>query len=370
MNTELIKILVDPFSKESFKLFVFESEIIKYDSHNEFEDIYAGVLLNSDNVGYPIIRGIPRLFAGAFSLFIRDFKNYRNKISALKLDPATFVIPKEFEKLYLPTLARFQKEWLNHNIDEKTWGLTQKERINKLIEYLSITKSDFNDKLYLDLGCGTGQLTCTTAKELNCNAIGLDLSCSIERGEIIRRSLFCRNRINFIQANLVFPPFKENSFDIIHSSGVLHHTPDTKNSFDKIQVLTKSGGKLGIWLYRKGYSKLPIIPFVNPEKFGIRSDKIRKYSWKLNPSLLYTTILLYVSIFHFMYKVNSIIRGVEHTQTIKERVTSLFDSYAPPFVHRHDPGEVKNWFKKTGYIEIIETDNENSAGFNISGTKI
>ena len=89
----------------------------------------------------------------------------------------------------------------------------------------------------------------------------------------------------------------------------------------------------------------------------------------LNPTLLYTLIYLYASFFYLSYKINNFIRGRKHNQTIKEHATSLFDTLAPPFVHRHDVLEVKQWFVEREFINLVETDKANIDGFNICGTK-
>lgn len=44
-------------------------------------------------------------------------------------------------------------------------------------------------------------------------------------------------------------PFSENSFDVVYSWGVLHHTPDTEAAFAEAQRVLKPGGELRCMIY-------------------------------------------------------------------------------------------------------------------------
>ncbi|MCF7822764.1 MAG: class I SAM-dependent methyltransferase [Candidatus Marinimicrobia bacterium] len=46
-------------------------------------------------------------------------------------------------------------------------------------------------------------------------------------------------------------PFGDNSFDMVYSYGVIHHSPDTEKSIDEIHRVLKPGGQAIIMLYSK-----------------------------------------------------------------------------------------------------------------------
>jgi SAM-dependent methyltransferase len=55
---------------------------------------------------------------------------------------------------------------------------------------------------------------------------------------------------HFIQGDLQNPPFQLEMFDIVYSTGVIHHTNNTELSFSCISPLVKPKGRLYVWLYK------------------------------------------------------------------------------------------------------------------------
>ena len=55
-----------------------------------------------------------------------------------------------------------------------------------------------------------------------------------------------------VQADLFKLPFRPGTFDIVYSIGVLHHTPDAKGAFERIQPLVKPGGFFSIFMHGQG----------------------------------------------------------------------------------------------------------------------
>jgi len=48
--------------------------------------------------------------------------------------------------------------------------------------------------------------------------------------------------------------FPDDSFDVVYSFGVLHHTPDTDKALGEVRRVLKPGGKAIIMLYAKGFT--------------------------------------------------------------------------------------------------------------------
>ena len=70
-------------------------------------------------------------------------------------------------------------------------------------------------------------------------------------------------------------PFEENTFDIIYSNGVIHHTPNTKLLIDEIYRVLRPGGKIIIMVYAENSYHYWMVQFY---KLGIMNDMLDKWS--------------------------------------------------------------------------------------------
>lgn len=101
----------------------------------------------------------------------------------------------------------------------------------------------------LEVGCGMGTDLIQLAR-MDISVTGVDLT---ESGiEMAKR----RFEIYDLEAELKVAdaenlPFEDESFDVVYSFGVLHHTPDTKKAISETQRVLKPGGKAFIMFYYK-----------------------------------------------------------------------------------------------------------------------
>jgi SAM-dependent methyltransferase len=58
--------------------------------------------------------------------------------------------------------------------------------------------------------------------------------------------------VDVVQADLFKLPFRPATFDVAYSIGVLHHTPDAKGAFERIQRLVRPGGFFSIFIHGQG----------------------------------------------------------------------------------------------------------------------
>ena len=92
----------------------------------------------------------------------------------------------------------------------------------------------------LEVGCGTGQL-CNFLSIANRTVFGADLCLnSLRLGQHFKEQNHLAN-IRFLQVNLFRPPFAEQSFDLVISNGVLHHTSNPKLAYEGLSRLVKPG---------------------------------------------------------------------------------------------------------------------------------
>ena len=373
MKRAIIDILACPDCGSELRLTEFELNRETDENGKSIDDIEEGILLSRCGAAYPIIEGVPRLLEGA--LFVHEaFRSKWSKelhdLQALS-DRALTPPSNEFRSIIEPTLKRFEKEWKEHPLEERTWGLNQDTRIEHSLRYLGWTRDEIKGKFVLDAGAGTGQLSCSMAT-LGCEVVGIDLSPAVVRGWKLRH-VYAKSRktnVHIVQGNLMKLPFRKQVFDGVMSQGVLHHTPNTQQAFKVLAQTVRNGGSLGVWLYNEAEGYLPLVPLSRSHRTSVRMSTLRRLTPKLPPSLLYGSLVLYASVFQGFYRVNSVLRKRKHDQTVRERATSLFDSLAPPYVWRHTRHEVIDWFATADFVDIRETTIPDDVdGFCITGRR-
>ena len=110
----------------------------------------------------------------------------------------------------------------------------------------------------LEAGCGTGQLTNFLGMAPYRKVIGGDICLnSLRLAKGFRDRYGVRNNV-FVQMNLFRPPFRDGSFDLIVSNGVLHHTGDPAGGFAALAKKLKPAGIIVIGLYNS-YARLPTL---------------------------------------------------------------------------------------------------------------
>jgi SAM-dependent methyltransferase len=112
------------------------------------------------------------------------------------------------------------------------------------------------DALVLELGCGTGQLSLFLASA-DREIVGADLTRpSLELARDAAQRYGLRN-VRFVETDLRAPGLRQEMFDVVICSGVLHHTSDPRASFASVARLVRPGGVLVIGLYNS-YARLPL----------------------------------------------------------------------------------------------------------------
>lgn len=171
--------------------------------------------------------------------------------------------------------------------------------------------------LVLEAGCGTGQLS---------NFLGMSWRRRVIAGDMCLNSLRLAKRfadqheirnVGFMQFNLFRPPFEDNSFDVVISNGVLHHTGDCERGFSSILAKCKPGGLIIVGLYN-ALGRLPTL-------------------WKRS---------LFRTLGPKLYFLDPRLRDWSREP---ERVKAWFmDQYRHPHETRHSMSEVLGWFDRYG----------------------
>lgn len=108
---------------------------------------------------------------------------------------------------------------------------------------------NFRGKNLLEIGCGLGTDLLQFARG-GATVTGVDLTpASIEL--VKRRFNLYGMKVNAKVADAENLPFSDNTFDVVYSFGVLHHTPNTQKAIDEVYRVLKPGGRIIIMLYHR-----------------------------------------------------------------------------------------------------------------------
>jgi SAM-dependent methyltransferase len=215
----------------------------------------------------------------------------------------------------------------------------------------------------LDAGCGLGREMINLAKAApHAVTIGLEFShCAVAAA----RNLSGLKNACVIQSDLLNAPFPDGTFDFLLAEGVLHHTPNTEQAFEKCCRLLRKGGEIAFYVYRKGE---PIREFSCDylrETMRFASSDER---WKLARKITEVGKVLSSrpDLHRFVYD-NFLKCFWNNELPFDENVIVNFDWITPEFAHRHTADEVRAWCKKNG-LEITWF-NEEKSGFSVKAEK-
>lgn len=179
------------------------------------------------------------------------------------------------------------------------------------------------DATIVDVGCGTGQMTLYLARAGR-RIVGADLTrASLRLAWSAARRFGLDRAVRFVQTDLNRPGLRDGAFDVVYSSGVLHHTPDPRAAFSRIVRLARPGG----WIVLGLYNSLARIPL----RLRRAVARLSGYRWTLFDPVLR-----------------------DRRNEPARREAWLRDQYQHPEEHRHSVGEVQRWFAQNG-VEYVRT---------------
>jgi SAM-dependent methyltransferase len=168
------------------------------------------------------------------------------------------------------------------------------------------------DAKILEMGCGTGQMSLYLARADRL-VIGADLTrASLELAAAAAKG-FQLNRVLFVETDLHRAGLRAASFDVVYSSGVLHHTPNPRAAFASLVQLVRPGGVIVLGLYN-ALARIPL---------RLRRLVARASRYRLIP-------------------LDPVLRDRDNEPARRE--AWLRDQYRHPEEHRHTLAEVQSWF--------------------------
>ena len=314
------------------------------------EEIVEGTLSCTCGLVYPIVEGIPRMIRNAREEYADFFLRHGIDASGAKTTPAAAPAPTSDPR----SSKSFGLQWTIYREGDATWfkddaGLRKKE----FLYNLDTTEGELAQSTLLDAGCGNGELTRSVA-EYGPEIVAMDFSRSVEnaRRRLFEKGFEVSHRVHYLQANVLELPLLPRGFDMVHSSGVLHHTPSTYRAFRSVSKAVKPGGKFYVQLYRRRPT------WIHAINVTLRAVTTRM-PMRLLYGLCYATSPLHAAMSRLMHLVRG--EAAPPRATARERAVQMFDNYSPPFQYRHTVPEIQELFRSEGYEDPRDVTLENEA---------
>jgi SAM-dependent methyltransferase len=176
------------------------------------------------------------------------------------------------------------------------------------------------DARILEIGCGTGQMSLYLARADRL-VIGADLTRASLELAVAAARRFRLDRVLFVETDLHRPGLRKGAFDVVYSSGVLHHTPNPRAAFARIVQLARPGGIIVLGLYN-AIARIPL---------RVRRLVARLSGYRFIPF-------------------DPVLRDRKNEPARRE--AWLRDQYQHPEEHRHTLAEVQGWFAENG-VEYV-----------------
>jgi SAM-dependent methyltransferase len=240
--------------------------------------------------------------------------------------------------------ASFSFEWNQHRRTQLD-DACSRESVETLRVKTGLAPEDVAGRLVLDVGCGMGRFADVVSR-WGGRVVGVDLSRAVEAAQA---NLEGRPNVRILQADLFKLPFAPETFDIVYSLGVLHHTPDCEQAFRRLAPLVRPGGRLCVWVYG---------PMGVWEWFA---RQYRRVTVRMPPRLLHALCHLAIPWFYpcrlpMVGRLFRTILPISFHPRPAWRVLDTFDWYSPRYQSQHTFPEVYRWFQSEGFEEIALFD--------------
>jgi SAM-dependent methyltransferase/uncharacterized protein YbaR (Trm112 family) len=253
-------------------------------------------------------------------------------------------------------LSVFQHRWF-----EQRFGYGDEEGLAR----------ELNDAEWvIDAGTGPGIQAARLASVTDAQVVGLDLSESVVRAR--RAFTPDRSNLHYIQGDILNPPLRRESFDLVVADQVLHHTPDCYRAFRSMAELVRPGGQFATYIYK-----------IKPLMREIADEEVRKLTTRLSVDECMEFSEQVTELGRELSRLNATVtleKGIpmlglepgEHdvqrliywtffkcfwNEDLGEGVSNLvnFDWYHPPYASRHTEEELLGWCRDAD-LEVIHLD--------------
>ncbi len=233
------------------------------------------------------------------------------------------------------TVAAFERQWRAYGALRRLFGKDAAAMARNLHGPRMGARIDadwYRGKRVLDAGCGHGRYLRAFAA-LGAEVVGMDIGRGPEEAGVPLDD----PRIGVVQGSVLQAPFRDASFDLVFSDGVIHHTPDAQGAYRELARLVKPGGALYVWVYpREGRLREWVFGTARKLTTRLPGPVVRTLSFALAP----------LTVCVRSYSGTTFGRA-----TWAECAQVVHDWIAPPLQSHHSFEEVCSWAAQAGLVD-------------------
>jgi len=203
------------------------------------DDVTAGHLqCQRCDADFPVIDSIPRLLpvellwrtiSGSHQDFLDEYGGkFKIRDKSARLD-----------KRRLKTQKMFGYQWTTFRNNFEYFKDIFLSFVNPYLK-----PADFENKLVLEIGCGSGRPACV-ASSFGAEVIGVDLSEAVQTVQSMTQQY---PGLHVVQGDAYSLPFKAR-FDLVYSVGVLQHIADPQRALKQMARLIHKDAFIVLWVY-------------------------------------------------------------------------------------------------------------------------
>ncbi len=165
-----------------------------------------------------------------------------------------FIYNEQIDPRQEQTMKVFSTQWEEFGqvtIDETAFSISRDWLFGRYgwNNDAGVRKYLLDKNMILDAGSASGRYANYFAKLSGNTVFGVDIGAGVD---IAQKNFGETNNVHYLQASITDLPFAPNTFDFIMSDGVIHHTTNPKDTFQRLTTFLKPGGEMAIYMYHVG----------------------------------------------------------------------------------------------------------------------
>ncbi len=334
MNSELLNILVAPVGGEPLRLAASQSGGL------------LDALVATDGSRFPILDGVPRMVPEGRSSVTIDGGATQRSFGAKWA---------QYSEADQDRLEEMQVRWF-----DQRFGFLDEEDFKRFLA---------DKRRILDAGTGPGLCAARCARLSEAHVIGMDLSDSVCSA---RRRYAALENLDYIQGDILNPPFAPRTFDFVIADQVLHHTPDCAGAFRSMADLVAPGGEFAVYVYREKALVRELVDDhvraltsrLSAEDCLVLSERITEFGRALSALDAKVELKRGIPLLGIEAGVHDVQRLIYWTMLKcywnedlgwHQSVMINYDWYSPVYASRHTEAEVLDWCQDAG-LDVVRLD--------------